>query len=281
MTPLSRDATAEAPRSSEVLRSERDRFVAFAFAMADAFFEIDPAHLVIHADGAVHWLTGQSADGLTGKAFVDLVVEEDRPLIRAALATGRDQGRFGPFDVRFPREGGRVIRTALSAAHIPGYGGSQFVAVRAVKPMLAENHEGDTVRDQETGLLDKEQFGNFANRALAASREAERPYNLTLLALDGLAGLRERVGVDGAADLMSEIAAYLSASSVGGASAGRLGDDKFGVIHEPTLDPKTLRSRISRRANSADPSGHGVRVAATTIELNVAETSEVDGAKAL
>ena len=281
MTTLSKGRTGEAPQRSGVLRSERDRFVAFAFAVADVFFEIDPAHLVAYADGAVRWLTGRPADRLVGEPFLDLVAEDDRILVGAALAASLDQGRFGPFDVRFVRDGGRVRRTALSAAHLPGHGGSVFVAVRAARLPLAKEQENAVGRDSETGLLDKEEFSDLAGRALAAGREAEQPYKLTLLALDGVGQLRDRLGVDSAAHLLSEVAAYLNASSVGGASAGRLADGKFGLIHEPTIDREALRNGISGRASHADPSGQGVRVAATTMELEAAETSEVDGAKAL
>ena len=43
---------------------ERNRFVAFAFAAADAFLEIDCDETITFADGATQWLAGQPADHL-------------------------------------------------------------------------------------------------------------------------------------------------------------------------------------------------------------------------
>jgi hypothetical protein len=40
------------------MRAERDRFVAFAFAAADAFLELDSDYKVIYAVGATQWLAG-------------------------------------------------------------------------------------------------------------------------------------------------------------------------------------------------------------------------------
>ena len=72
-------------RADQIIR-ERNRFVAFAFAAADAFMEIDQDETIAFADGAAPWLTGLAVEELTGRSLWDFVVEGDRMLIKAALA---------------------------------------------------------------------------------------------------------------------------------------------------------------------------------------------------
>ena len=63
------------------LRYERDRFVAFAFASADAFLEIDGDLKILYATGAVQRLLGQAPEKLTGQRLLNLIDEDSTPLV--------------------------------------------------------------------------------------------------------------------------------------------------------------------------------------------------------
>ena len=56
----------EGAESAADLRYERDRFVAFAFASADAFLELDTDRVIRYASGAVQWLAGAKPEDLEG-----------------------------------------------------------------------------------------------------------------------------------------------------------------------------------------------------------------------
>ena len=99
------------------LRSDRDRFVAFAFAAADALVELDDERKISYAVGAIHWLSGRSADHLLGTPFLDVVVEEDARLIRAAFGTAETQSRFGPVNIRLKGSSGKQQPVALFLAY--------------------------------------------------------------------------------------------------------------------------------------------------------------------
>ncbi len=104
---------------------------------------------------------------------------------------------------------------------------------------------------------------------------------MTLLSVEGLRELNRRLETEVAAELMGDITAYLQASSVNGASAGRLDDERYGLVHEPGLDVTSLEQAIAQTAQERDPEGAGVRVTGSTMDLAESGLSATDNAKAL
>jgi EAL domain-containing protein (putative c-di-GMP-specific phosphodiesterase class I)/GGDEF domain-containing protein len=261
-------------------RSERDRFVAFAFASADAFLELDRDHNILYAVGAVQWLAGKTPQALLGESLIDYVSRSDQALMRAALGSGGKQGRFGPLNVRFDRGDGRALSIAVFGSHLPTHAGRTFLALSANRTAAAAKVD-QTKIDTDTGLLNKDAFADIAAEALKAGKEQGHDYVMTLLDLDGLAKMRGKLGAEDAEAFVSEIMADLQASSVNGASAGHLDGDKFGLVHEAELDVTSLEKRIATRAKEADPDGAGLKVEAAKIDLEASGGTDADEAKAL
>ena len=262
------------------LKYERDRFVAFAFAMADAFVELDREYVIRYATGAVQWLTGATAEQLSGRAVGDLVDAKDKMLLKAALEAAQRQGRFGPVALSFARGTKKAARVTAFGTYLPMRGGRTFIALSAQRmvPATPQRAAGDV--DQQTGLLAKQAFTEIAQQAIKAGEESGRKYNMTLLDLDGIDALKMRTDSATADRVLGDIATYLQANSVNGASAGRMADDKFGLVHEADLDVTALKQTISDTAKQADPNGAGLEVGANTVALE-ATMSEADNAKAL
>ena len=269
----------EGAESAADLRYERDRFVAFAFASADAFLELDTDRVIRYTSGAVQWLAGAKPEDLEGQELVGLVERAGRPLLNAALSTAENQGRFGPLGLRVSPKGRKQLRVVAFGTHLPIHGGRTFVALsaRRLGEVSAKQQED---MDAETGLLEKGAFGEMAQKAMAAASEGGRPYNMTLVDLDGIDKLRERMDDKAADDLVANIAAHMKANSVNGESAGRLDDDKFGLVHDADLDVSALQETIAATVKEADPKGEGLEVASSTVDLE-GEMSEADNARAL
>ncbi|MDA0654676.1 MAG: EAL domain-containing protein [Proteobacteria bacterium] len=262
------------------LKYERDRFVAFAFATSDAFFELDTSRTIVYASGAVQWLASAPAESLAGRALSELVVSRDRPMLNAALETAKRQGRFGPVTLRFKREGKHVARVVANGTHLPTRGGRTYIAVSAQR-MMPSAASNPAAVDEETWLLKKDAFADVAQQALKAGKESGQNYNMTLLDIEGIAELTDRLDKKSAENVIAEIAAHLQANSVNGQSAGQISADKYGLVHEAGLDIDALKSSIADRTRSADPGGNGLAVAAATIDLDAEAMSEGDNAKAL
>jgi EAL domain-containing protein (putative c-di-GMP-specific phosphodiesterase class I)/GGDEF domain-containing protein len=261
------------------LRSDRDRFVAFAFSAADAFLELGDDNKVIYAVGATQWLAGVSPEKLTGLSFLSMISPEDRLLVEASMATAKRQGRFGPVNMRVLKENSEPMRVAVFGTSLPTHQGHTFLALAAQRLVSTAQAPDEAALDPETGLLNKDAFADVANEALIAGKAAGMNYNMTLIDLDGLDKLKDKLGEAGE-DLLNDISAHLQANSVNGASAGRIDDGKFGIVHEPGLDVSALEKSIEDKTKEADPDGEGMEVGVATVDLE-ATMSEEDNAKAL
>jgi EAL domain-containing protein (putative c-di-GMP-specific phosphodiesterase class I)/GGDEF domain-containing protein len=267
---------------SASLRAERDRFVGFAFAAADALVELAGDHTIAYAAGAIQGLSGRAADALIGEQFLDLVTPDDRRVIQAVLDAASDSGRFGPVTVGLVHPGGEVKRLAISGTRLAGGGARTYLALSAIRLGPAPDAPSAEDRDPDTGLLNKDALANIATEAMKATGVQTDPYNMTFLELDGLGDLKARIGGDGADAFMSEITAHVQAHSVNGDSAGHIAGDKYGFVHEAGLDASALEVAFTERTRSADPAGKGVAVEVATVTLDGdSDVSEEDSAKAL
>lgn len=262
------------------MRAERDRFVAFAFAAADAFLELDNAYKVIYAVGATQWLAGVAPEKLIGLEFLSLITDEDRLLVQASLATAQKQGRFGPVNMRVRRGEQKPLKIAAFGSSLPTHGGRTFVALSALRLVSTASEPDEAALDPETGLLNKEAFSDVANEALKAGKAQDLNYDMTLIDLDGIDELRKKMGAEEGEALLNDISAHLQANSVNGSSAGRIDGDKFGIVHEPGMNVDELNKSIEEKTKAADPDGEGMEVRGATVSLD-AEMSEEDNAKAL
>jgi EAL domain-containing protein (putative c-di-GMP-specific phosphodiesterase class I)/GGDEF domain-containing protein len=261
------------------LRSDRDRFVAFAFSAADAFLELDEDNKVIYAVGATQWLAGVGPEKLVDLSFLSMIVQEDRMLVEASLATAKRQGRFGPVNMRVLKQNAEPMRVAVFGTSLPTHQGHTFLAMAAQRLVSMAQAPDESALDAETGLLNKDAFSDVANEALKAGKAAGMNYNMTLIDMEGIDKLKEKLGEAGD-DLLHDISAHLQANSVNGASAGRIDDGKFGIVHEPGLDVSALEKSIADKTKEADPDGEGMEVGSATVDLD-ATMSEEENAKAL
>ena len=263
------------------LRSDRDRFVAFAFAAADALVELDDERKISYAVGAIHWLSGRSADHLLGTPFLDVVVEEDARLIRAAFATAETQSRFGPVNIRLKGSSGKQQPVALFGSYLPGRKNRLFLALSSHRIAPVTSVSENVQRDSQTGLLAKDSFAEVALEALKGGEEQETPYRMSLLNVDGLDQFQQRVDQAQADGFLSDISAHLQVHSVNGESAGRLTGNQFGLVHESSLDVAALEQSIVDRARDVDPTGEGLAIETSTVSLEADQVSEEDNARAL
>jgi EAL domain-containing protein (putative c-di-GMP-specific phosphodiesterase class I)/GGDEF domain-containing protein len=266
--------------SEAEMKAERDRFVAFAFAAADAFLELDNEFKIIYAVGATQWLAGVPPEKLIGQEFLALITDEDRLLVQASLATAQKQGRFGPVNMRVQRGEQKPLKIAAFGSSLPTHGGRTFVALSALRLVSTASEPDEAALDPETGLLNKEAFSDVANEALKAGKAQGLNYDMTLIDLDGIDALREKMGTEEGEQLLSDISAHLQANSVNGSSAGRIDGDKFGIVHEPGMNVDELNQSIADKTKAADPDGEGMEVTGATVNLDAA-MSEEDNAKAL
>lgn len=259
----------------------RNRFVAFAFAAADAFIELDRGETMTFVDGAIPWLLGCSTKEMTGKRLWDFIETDDHMLLKASLNSPSGRGRFGPITVKFQHANGRIVRAVLNGLNLPDNQDCAYLSLSAPRIMGFDLSMGDVERDGETGLLTRDGLSDLAAAALVAGKEAGQACKMTLLNLDGLGDMKERIGDASAAKVMAEITSYLRASSLNGDSVSQMEEDQFGLVHESKIDIDNLKRTIIERANKIDTTGDGIKVVTSTVSLDADGLSETDNAKAL
>jgi len=260
-------------------RSDRDRFVAFAFAAADVLIELDIDFRVSYATGATQALHRSKTNTLIGAPLVDLVATEDRDRLRATLEAIPKGGRMAPIRVRLAGQGSRLV--VVSGYQLPDFESHLYLAISFDTAVPSEARTTLARRDGETGLFEKEGFGALVGERLETAKARGDDVELTLLDLEKISDLRERVAAEEIDAFIAGVSETLRANSVEGDTAGRFDGNTFGLVHEKALDIDAIKARIGEDSRRIDPAGAGFEVQAATVDLDAGDAAPQDAAKAI
>jgi len=247
-----------------LLRQQRDRFVAFAFAAADLLFELDPAGLVTYAAGAVGQIEGE----VVGSWFFNIVEPADRDLVRTLVASIAKGGRVAPIPIHLSKAESRLMM--FGACSLPKRPGQIFVSLSTAYPAGA--------KPEEKKILDRTGFAEAATRRMT---EAEQPMKLTFVALDGQQELEKRLPQEVGQGLFSAVERYLQKAAGGTGTTGALGEGRYGILSEKPFDEAGFRQEVETLSKSVDPLGQGLATKIQSAAVDGGELSEVDAARAL
>jgi len=256
------------------MKSATERLLAFSFANADILLEVDASHRVRYVCGAVQSLLERPEDSVRGVPFEELVGAPDRIMVGQLLRALPNNARLNPVIVHLP-VGGDTPASALLGGYRMDSDMPRFYLTLA-KARIGATDAPDGNHDADTGLLDRDTFTQSVQSKLAAAREQNVDAKLTLIRLDEFDAFKDRVGGDAMAHVMEEIGGLLRAMSIDGSTAGRLGDDRFGIMHTPSVDPAQLEKSVAEISRESDPTGAGLAVSGATVELGPDELSEED-----
>ena len=264
----------------EVLRRERDRFVALAFCNADVLFELDQDGRIVFAAGATTVITGLSPDKLRGKRLAELAAVEHRKTLETLLTNIQSGDRLDNVAVRFAGPQGPTPVLNLSGYHIKDLSEHSFLSLRMAPPVFLPD-TSNAERSSDTGVLTKGSFAEVAGKAAKDAAAAGEDCQLTLFNLGEIKALRARLDAEAQAELAATIGAQLRAKSLGGDTAGELDESRYGVLHRLDVDVAAVGNEIEAFATKLDPDGVGIRIGRSTIEVDAAGLSEKDTARAL
>ncbi|MFC3226915.1 EAL domain-containing protein [Marinibaculum pumilum] len=261
-----------------VLQAQRDRFLAFSFAAADLLLEVDSVDGIAYASGATMKLLGREATDLQGGSFLDTVAPTDRALVKAAV---RDMGpgkRLPTLNVQLAHGNG-ALRAWVNGYRMPMADGRAYIAMSTAE-RFRQRVPQDGARDGQSGLLDGEALTQALARAVESGATENGREMLTLLEVEGLDGLGQRLAPAAFQNLMSEIGGFLRLQSGGRDLAGRLGESRFGVVHEGG-DGRSIEARIAQMTRDADPDGNGLSVVATDMAMDAPALTPAEAARAV
>lgn len=278
-TSLASNPTSAAPASP--LRAERDRFVALAFCWGDILLELDGDGRIVYATGAIEPLLGLPTEDLVGRTLESAAVPGERPAVRALLAGAGGRKRIEAASLQLSGPTGASPPLMVAGYQLEDLNGHFFLALRACPPPPKTGGFGRRSRDGSTGLYDAAAFIDMVTSQLADARPDGDNRRLSLIMLQGYEALRQRLVESAERELQARIGAALCTGSVDGASATRVGPDRYGLVHRADFDVSGLKSEISGFTRELDPDAVGAEVEAATLELDGGGLSSDDVAQGL
>ncbi len=255
---------------------ERDRFIGFAFAAAHLLLEVDANGIIQFAIGARCRLAATDISELVGFNFFDIVAIEDWTYVRELLERLKRQMRINPSRVVFRTFEGQYFSALLGGCCLPSYPGRFYLSVLLSAPAREADH-GTT----SSVMLDRKGFTDILEDRLVAAKRKGLDRNLTLLLIDGFADMSEETSPEAARTMMTNLDAYLRSVSADGDSAGRLADDRFGVIHTPDITETDIQSNITRILEKSGIDDAGQHIRTWGLTLDDARLDPTDAARAL
>ena len=220
---------------------ERDRFVGFAFAAAHLLLEVDTGDVIQFAMGARCRLAARDTSELVGFNFFDIIAPEDRPYVRELLERLGRQARINPSRVVFRTFEGQYFSALLGGCCLPLYPGRYFLSVLLSAPA----REFERGRHGSSVMLDRKGFTDILEDRLVAAKRKGLDRNLTLLLIDGFTDIADDLAPEAAREMMTRLDAYLRSVSSDGDCAGRLAEDRFGIIHNLDILEADIRTHVS------------------------------------
>lgn len=262
-------ATSSASNApATTLRTERDRFVALAFCWGDLLFELDGDGRIVYATGAIEPLVGLPAEELVGQSLENVVVAGERALLRTLLAGTSGRKRIETPSLQLNGANGPTPPLSVAGYQLQDLNGHYFLAMRVSPPAAKSGGFGRRTRDDATGLYDAPAFIDMVTSQLADDGRNTGERCISLIMLPGYEGLRQRLVESAEHELLSRIGASLRAGSVDGASAARVGPNRYSLVHRADLDIDGLKGQISGLTRNADPQAIGTEVTAATMEID-------------
>lgn len=252
--------------------SDRERLLAFSFATADLLLEVDHDLNVTFSSGAVRTLTGFAETEIVGRPLMSLLTSTDRTLVTMLLGRLGPDARLEPVFVSLVGKSGPVA-VMLAGCRIDTGAPRYFLTVAKARPGMVPER-----RDAATGLLETADFASTVTAQSAQARKIGADVNMTMVELDKLEQFGVRAGKAGMDRLMGELGATLRSLSVGGHAAGRLGNDRFGVLHGSSVSPAAIRERVVALGRQIDPKAE-LGVTEKSMSLNGNDIRDEDAAR--
>lgn len=268
-------------KTLDALRLERNRFVAFAFAVSDLLIEVRRDGAISYAAGAANELIGAAISDLSGANFFGYLASDDRDLVRQTLEKIAPGSRSAPLDIRVLGADGRIRSLGLRAYRLPAESEDVYLSLtQSTADPLVNGHDVPVTRDPALGVLDRESFSEAVSRRLSAARAENKDLTLTLVDLSSIEEGAKGVGAEAEARLMSEVSDLLRSHAVDKDGVGRIGDGKLGVVREPSVPFEAITRQIEALAERLLDGTRQIAVHASDIGLDRG-ISEQESAQAI
>lgn len=262
------------------VRKSRDRLLAFAFATADILLEADADLSVRFVAGATEALLDLPHTEIRGRRLPDLVAPFDRQLIEEKLAGLRGNVRLSALSIALVKPDGSNAWFILSGNRIEQISSSYYLTLTKSNT-TADDKARNEATDETTGLLKRDAFTNTLVEQMTNLRSQQNEATLSFFDLPDLDSFADRAGERMTEQLLAEVGSLLRIRSAGQKSAGRIGHNRFALLHEEGINSEDLRAEIGDAGRRNDPDGLGLEVGKGSLKVPVSGFDERTGTRML
>jgi diguanylate cyclase (GGDEF)-like protein/PAS domain S-box-containing protein len=225
VTGLLASAAADNGRLTRRLADSERHFRSLVDTTSDVMIELDPLARIGYASPAVGRLLGLAPDGLQGRDWEDLAVEDDRHEAIRLLQEPADRPRL----IRLRGASGPVWTETIAN---PLDGGGHVLAVRNVEDrvQLVRQLRHQSVTDHLTGLPNRFALEARLAEAVAAQQVQGPAVGLLYCDLDGFKDVNDICGHAVGDAVLREVARRLVDAAQGRGEVMRFGGDEFAVL---------------------------------------------------
>ncbi|MGB4106221.1 MAG: EAL domain-containing protein [Alphaproteobacteria bacterium] len=259
----------------KTLKEQRDRYVAFSFAVADLFIEVAENGKVVHVSGASKALTGIDEKALLNRNWLDLFsTYEQAKLINAREQTvpGR---RIGPVLVTLNEQIGQKI-ASFSAIRMPK--NDRFYISLGVSNEFLARIAPMVGLPGSTGFSDYDAYADAARDAVFDARLWGRDVELTFLDFINAEDMQKRFGKDGWGKVENAIGELMAQYSFGGHCAGVVAEGRYSFVHDKSVNLDELKQKIADITRAA---GMELEAQSRTVSGDLKNLDKKDIARAL
>jgi EAL domain-containing protein (putative c-di-GMP-specific phosphodiesterase class I) len=253
------------------MKEQRDRFLAFAFASSDLFFEISEEGRITHAYGAARGITGTDEKSLVGRKWLELFSVYEQASMIHTIERAKPGMRIGPILVNLSETlGGR--KAILTGIKMPG--SNKFYVTLGVTNAIMARIAHAISQHEGFDILTKEIYIEAVQNALTRCRTTGQEISITFFDFAPTRLERNRMGEGPWAKLRDALGEFLISESFDGYTAGEISDGRYSFIHDKKLSTDALRDKVTAITKQNDPSGQGLVIKAKTLTIDLKSLNE-------
>lgn len=259
----------------KTLKEQRDRFVAFSFAVADLFIEVAENGKIIHVSGASKALTGIDEKALLNRNWLDLFSTYEQSKLLKARDSNVPGRRIGPVLVTLNEQIGQKI-ASFSAIRMPK--NDRFYISLGVSNEFLARIAPLVGLPGTTGFADRDAFTDAARDAVFDAKLWGQEIELTFFDFVNADEMSQRFGKEGWGKVEQMIGEMMAQYSFGGYSAGLVAEGRYSFVHDKSLDIEEIKQKIIAIAEAA---GASVELQAKTVTGDLKTLDKKDISRAL
>ncbi len=222
--------------AEESLRISEARYRDLVENIPDLLYRTDNDGRISYVSGSVYALSGYTVDEAIGMKMAEEVYAE--PEIREALLAGlKEKGQGKNFEAQLIRKDGSTWWGSANARLVKGDDGS----ILGVEGIVRDISEQKSIEEQLsfqashdilTGLINRDEFENRANRLLSTIQYDGAEHAVCFLDLDQFKVVNDTCGHVAGDELLRQLGRLLRDTVRKRDTLARLGGDEFGVLME-------------------------------------------------